>query len=162
MRLRLSSLAVVVGAIGAGAVGVAGPASADDITDNAVGVYSFRYKSRDSTVKWVATACDDNAPRCIKITKYDDDDAALQRPAWSGNAYWAVGSWTMVADVPGVRTCKDGSEYTLRTTYSWDAVSGVGWRSFFDPGLCGDDPDAKNREFVLTRTGPLPAPAPAG
>lgn len=139
------------------AVGAGSPArAADQISENAAGLYSFRYVTRESGVTWVMTPCGEDRPRCVEVTKYESDDALLERPGWRGNAYWAVGSWSMVVDVPGVKTCDDGTRHTLPTTYSWNAVTNVGWRSFVDPGLCGDEGGIKNRKFQLTRIGPPP------
>lgn len=141
--------------LGAGLLSPVAPAGATDgITENALGVYAFRYHDRKESAKWVATVCDDDAPKCIKVTKYEPDDELLEQPGWTGNAYWVVGSWTLTADVPGIKTCDDGTRHTLRTTYSWDAVTNVGWRSFVDPGLCGDDEGIKNRKFELARLAP--------
>ena len=159
MVLRSGKLVTVVLApvVALGALSATGTARAtDQISENALGTYTFRYVTRESTVKWVITACPDDRPQCVEVTKYEVDDELLERPGWRGNATWGVGSWSMVVDVPGIKTCDDGTRHTLPTTYSWNAVTNVGWRSFVDPGLCGDEAGVKNRKFELTRIGPAP------
>lgn len=54
-------------------------------------------------------------------------------------------------------SCEDGTRHDLLIDYSWDAVTNEGWRSFNDPGLCGE-PEIGTNPFVLTKIGPPPPP----
>ena len=141
-------------------IGLAGPASAtDEITQNAVGTYHAQYPW--GTYTWVAAPCEDDANQCIKVTEFSANDTGLTHPRWSANAYWSVGSWiTSPVDLPGELVC--GAEYTLAFTYSWDAATNKGWRSYHNPEICDGGKDASGTQpFTLTKTEPPPPPVPA-
>ena len=79
--------------------------------------------------------CEDDANQCIKVTEFPANDTSLTHPRWSANAYWSVGSWiTSPVDLPGEIVCD--AKYTLSFTYSWDAATNKGWRSYHNPAVC--------------------------
>ena len=55
------------------------------------------------------------------------------------------------------RTCKDGTKYTVTYNYSWDAAMNTGWRSYSEPGVCGDKARAVAVPFTLVKQGPPPS-----
>lgn len=148
MRHRIAVGLLLAGTVAA--VGLPGSASAsNDITQNAVGTYEYHYKG--NTAIWDVAECDDNADNCIKVTQFGAKDTGRTKPVWSTNAYWLVGSWSMVIDTPNQAVCEDGAKYSLPVTYAWDAATNSGWRSWFNPGLCGDEPASSAFQFQLTK-----------
>lgn len=132
------------------AAGLASPAWAIDfITQNAIGTYE--YVDGAVTTTWTATPCLDNADKCIRVTQQGDDGQGVAQ--WTSNAYWQVGWWTMIVDEPDALTCEDGTQYSSKVTYSWDAASYEGWRSFLDLDICAE-PRSYATSFILDRTGP--------
>lgn len=156
IRARGVATATVVGSLIA-AVAFTGPASATDlINDNAVGSYNYAYKEKKAV--WVVTPCDDELPKCVKVSQFSTKDKAHEKPNWTGTATWVVGSWIMVVDIPGQVTCEDGTKFTLPVTYSWDAATNQGMRSYLNPGLCPDsEPIDTGSPFTLEKIGPPPA-----
>jgi hypothetical protein len=55
--------------------------------------------------------------------------------------------------IPDSITCDDGSKHGLPMNYSWDAATGEGVRSYYDPGLCGAAYSGAN-DVTLTKVGP--------
>lgn len=148
---------VVCAVAAAGAAGLSSPAAwADDIyVDNAVGTYDYLFRD-DLLNTWVVTPCDDGAPKCVQVRSYSLKDTAEE--VWGGRAYWTVGSWIMVVVRPAIK-CDDGVRHDAKVTYSWDAVSNTGWRSYLDPGICEDKPDSHAGRITLIKRGPPPPPA---
>ena len=160
----LSAALIVAG------VGQAVPAHASVIVDNAVGTYNLAYRGKDSGSKWVLSPCENNLPNCINVRQFAITDNKMKTAQFTSDAYWNVGSWTTTADSRNILNCKeDGSKHTRPTTFAWDGATGEGWRSYTDPGICGDKPQAFNTPFELKKIDsvlvPLnpapPAPAPA-
>lgn len=148
MRFRgIAAAAVAVGAMG---VGFANPASATDgISRQALGTYDAAYPWATNT--WVVTPCENQANQCVRVTEYGPGDTERKYPGWSADAYWQVG-WWMIQGVPtpdGI-TCEDGAKHTVPMNYAWDAATGVGVRSYYDPGLCGDAYHGAN-DLTLTK-----------
>jgi hypothetical protein len=135
------------------AVGTASPASATDpITRNAVGTYSAEYPWATNT--WVVTPCANNANQCVHVVEYGPGDTERKYPGWSADAYWQVGWWIMLrVPITDSITCEDGSKHSLPMNYAWDAATGKGVRSYYEPGLCGDAYSGAN-ELQLTKIGP--------
>ena len=139
------------------AVGLAGPASAtDDITQNALGTYKLDFSW--GSYQWTAAPCADDAPQCVLITQYGPKDVKMKYPNWSANAYWSVGSWIIQGvPTPSALKCnEDGSSHDLPVSYSWDAGTGAGFKSLFDPGICNGKPKSRSNPFTLTKIGPPP------
>ncbi|TDO08267.1 hypothetical protein EV580_5839 [Mycobacterium sp. BK086] len=138
------------------AVGLAGQAAAtDDITMNAVGVYDLLFKNQTkASAFWVVSPCENDADQCIQVKEFAASDLAQKKPHWTKNAYWGVGSWVM-EPIDSQRSCKDSSKYGVTYSYSWDAATNTGYRSYFEPGVC-DDNQSRNvaAPFSLIRVGP--------
>lgn len=152
MRFR-PTLAVTLLAAGCLAVGTAGPAWATDlITQNAVGTYSVAYPWTTNT--WVLTPCAGERAQCVHVTEYGPGDTERKYPGWDADAFWQVGYW-MIQGVPIADsiTCEDGSKHSVPMNYSWDAATGEGVRSYYDPGLCGNAYSGAN-DVTLTKVGP--------
>jgi hypothetical protein len=147
---------------GVSMIAMAPPASAgDSVTDGALGTYQLAWKGKDPNIKWVLTPCDDDAPQCVKVSQYGINDTTMKKAAWSANAYWTVGYWTMTFNYPQVFACPDnGPKLDLPTTFAWDDTTFAGNRSFIEPGICHDKPTSVVVDFTLTKVGPA-APAPA-
>jgi hypothetical protein len=90
----------------------------------------------------------------VHVTEYSAGDAERKYPGWSANAYWQVGWWMIqgVSVTDGI-TCEDGSKHTAPMNYAWDAATGSGVRSYYEPGLCGGDAYNGSNELTLTRIG---------
>lgn len=156
MRLTWLTTASVITAAVTG-VGLAAPAFAtDDITQNAVGTYEVHFKQWSAWNVWVANPCDDGTEQCVQVTEYSPTDTAHTNPRWTEKALWSVGSWIVAAPVDSQeKTCKDGTKYAVRYSYSWNAATNSGWRSIFDPGLCPDSkPATYAYEFNLIKIAP--------
>ncbi|OBF97135.1 hypothetical protein A5790_01075 [Mycobacterium sp. 852002-51152_SCH6134967] len=146
-------------AAGMVAVGSAAPAyGVDQITANALGTYEVAYEWGPTT--WVVTPCEGDSFQCVHVTEYGAGDTERKSPGWSANAYWQVG-WWIIRDAltPDALTCEDGSQHDLPMNYAWDAASGKGVRSYYEPGICGDAYNGAN-EITLNRIGPPPPPPP--
>jgi hypothetical protein len=142
------------------AVGLAGHAAAtDDITQNAIGTYDLRFGNQSTATSfWVVDACENNADQCIRVKEFSSSDTAQKKAHWTRNAYWTVGSWVM-EPIDAQRSCKDNSKYPVTFSYSWDAATNAGYRSYFEPGVCNDSkPHSVAGEFNLSRVGTPPAP----
>ncbi|ULE32522.1 hypothetical protein [Mycobacterium sp. IDR2000157661] len=140
------------------AVGTAGPASADEISANAVGTYDAVYPW--DTTTWVVTPCEDDSVQCVHVTEYGAGDTAREYPGWSANAYWQVGWWMIQGvDTPNALTCEDGSQHNLPMNYVWDAATGSGVRSYYEPGICDGNAYNGFNELTVTRIAPATAPA---
>lgn len=166
MRGQIAAIAVL--ATGITAVTPATSAHATDgITQNAIGTYAFGWDASEPSGKWALTPCDIDAPRCVRINRYRLTDTAMTRPVFVGTAFWEVGSWTMVSEVTDLINCKEtGEKYDFTATWSWDAASNEGSRSYINPGLCGGDSkgNAVSVKFYLHRLSddtPASAAAPS-
>ncbi|KUI11791.1 hypothetical protein AU193_15565 [Mycobacterium sp. GA-1285] len=157
MGSRWASAAAAVIAAGVVTLGLAAPANGtDQITANALGTYEATYEWGPKT--WVVTPCEGDAFQCVHVTEYNVDDTERKSPQWSANAYWQVG-WWIVRDALTAQalTCEDGSQHDLPMTYTWDAATGEGLRSYHEPGICGDAYNGYNR-FEAKKLGPAPVP----
>lgn len=157
MGFKGVTAAASVLAAGVVAVGFAAPAhGTDQISANAVGTYEAAYEWGTNT--WVVTPCEGDAFQCVHVTEYDAGDTERQSPLWSANAYWQVGWWIIRGPiVPEALICEDGSVHDLPMDYAWDAATGEGVRSYYEPGICGEPYNGYN-DFTVTKIGPPPAP----
>lgn len=142
------------------AVGLSSPSLATDgITQNAIGTYKYRdVKQKKVTRSWILTPCGDGANQCVEVAVFNSNDRKRRKPLLNGRAYWTVGSWIMFIDEK--LKCKGGAVHDVNVNYSWDAASNIGYRSYFDPGLCGGSkPKSVAAPFKLIKTGPPPPAA---
>lgn len=144
----------------AGSVGVtlAAPASAAD--PHALGTYTFEAEDGEQAT-WTMSPCSDDSDHCVYVTSTGN----AQRAAFSGNAYWTVGSWIMFVDQPDAILCHNGTKVPGKNTYSWDATNLGGYISIFSGGACDAPAESLAIPFKLTKSGTGPiqyptAPAP--
>lgn len=146
--------------IAAGAGSIA-PAYANEMTDNAVGTYAFAFGDNPPQLKWVLAPCDGDAPNCVTVRQFGIKDTQMKNAPWTGTAFWTVGSWTMTVVVPDVMVCPDKSKHTLPTTFAWDAATGKGYRTYTDPGICGEKTQEVSAGFTVKKLDSVVPPAPA-
>lgn len=137
---------------------LAGPAHAEnaDVTlpladPNALGTYNFEASSGEASV-WTVTPCKVDQLHCVHVSATGNN----LRQAFSGDAYWTVGSWIMFVDQPDAVLCANGTSEPGRNTYSWDATSLSGSASLFTASACGQEGGSVSIPFDLTKTGGPP------
>ena len=59
-------------------------------------------------------------------------------------------------DTPDALTCEDGSQHNLPMNYAWDAATGSGVRSYYEPGICDGNAYHGANELTVTKIGPAP------
>ncbi|HTY27260.1 MAG TPA: hypothetical protein VMD51_03805 [Mycobacterium sp.] len=149
--MKLSTAMTAAAILAAGSIGLAGPARADDEFS---GTYNLAMGA--NTFTWTVTPCEgDPFIPCVHIAETGGENAPFQ-----GDAYLTVGSWSMRVDRSDAITCEDNSKVAAPVTYSWDAVTLIGYISIFNPGLCGVNPVTLYAPIQLTKVpGPLSAEA---
>lgn len=150
-----AAAAVVLAGIGLVA---AAPAWAEntDVTKpladpNALGTYNFEASDGEVSV-WTVTPCKVDQLHCVHISATGNH----LRQAFSGDAYWTVGSWIMFVDQADAILCANGTSEPGRNTYSWDATSLNGSASLFAEAACGQEAGGVSIPFTLTKTGGPP------
>ncbi|WP_163800829.1 hypothetical protein [Mycolicibacterium sediminis] len=131
--------------VAAATMSVPGQAAADD---NLYGQYTLDV--RGASYDWTMSPCADADPNgfipCVRVSQSGGD---LQ--PWAADAALSVGSWTLRVNRLDAIGCEDGSTHPGETTYSWDAVTGKGNVSVYNPGVCGGDPQTIGAYFDLIR-----------
>jgi hypothetical protein len=158
----------VVGSLSAAlivaSVGQAAPAHANEMTENALGTYSFAFGDHAAQLKWVLGPCDGDAPNCVTVRQFGIKDTTMKSAPWTGYAFWNVGAWTTTVEVPNVIVCPDQSKHTAPATFAWDAATGKGFRTYTDPGICTEKTQQVSVPFTLIKLDsvvPTPAASPA-
>ena len=118
---------------------------------NALGTYNFEASSGEASV-WTVTPCKVDQLHCVHVSATGNK----LRQAFSGDAYWTVGSWIMFVDQPDAILCANGTSEPGRNTYSWDATSLSGSASLFAANACGQEGGSVSIPFDLTKTGGPP------
>ncbi|MEI7915236.1 MAG: hypothetical protein WCH82_10860 [Mycobacteriaceae bacterium] len=118
---------------------------------NALGTYNFEASSGEASV-WTVTPCKVDQLHCVHVSATGNN----LRQAFSGDAYWTVGSWIMFVDQSDAILCANGTSEPGRNTYSWDATSLSGSASLFTGSACGQEGGSVSIPFDLTKTGGPP------
>jgi hypothetical protein len=137
------------------AVGLAGPASADDF----LGTYTMSLGDGTNSSTWTVTPCDSDPGQtgfvpCVHVA----DSGNSSNAPWQADAHLSVGYWDLAVDRPDAVSCDDGTKLPARVKYWWNAGNLQGALGFFFPGGCGDaQAGSLSGPFTLTRSGPPPA-----
>lgn len=122
-------LAVGVAVVGV-AVGLAGPASAED----PVGTYTLFSDQSQRTVNGVLTPYDNSTATWVLGPCRDGCLNIQSNAGWSAYAYLTNGRWEFLRDT--VWNCPDGRQLPLTISYSIDPASLVGTSTGFVPAGC--------------------------
>jgi hypothetical protein len=144
--------------LGFGALGLAGPAHADQVMQ---GIYN--YTPREGTAgTWTVY------PSCVPVV--GDLRVALELPVscrlhvsgstgvTGGDANQAGGIWQFSTNVRDGMTCPDGSVAPTTETVRFDDVAMTGTRTIFHTDVCGLAPGKIDVPFTLSFKEPLPIP----
>jgi hypothetical protein len=154
MKIATGVAAVVVSA--GVAVGLAGPASADDV----LGTYTMSLGEGSDTTTWTVTPCASDPEQkafipCVHVASFGGGLAP-----WQADAQLSVGYWSMTVDRPDAVSCDDGTKLPAPVKYWWNAATLEGVLGFFFPGGCGDAAAGSlSGPFTLIKTASPPAPS---
>jgi hypothetical protein len=142
-----------------GALGVAGPAHADQVMQ---GIYNYRSQDGDSSGTWTIY------PSCVPVV--GDLRVALDLPVAcrlhvAGSDGLSGGDATLAGDVWQIKTnsregmkCPDGSWAPTTETIRFDDITMTGTRTVFHNDDCGLPPGKIDQPFTLSFKEPLPLP----
>jgi len=154
--------------VAAGSVGLAGPATADQVME---GVYTFNAPGLPEAT-WtlfptcVPTVGDLRVPlelpvACnLHITSSTSSSVThdLDVQNWGGSARLTGGQWTAVTAKPEGLLCPDGSTAPTVDTYAFDDATLAGTHTVTHNAACGGQPGMTKTPFTLTFVQPLPIP----